>query len=150
MMKKIFPIILLAAIVLISGCTNRFYLDQQYYNQDGKFINLSSSDFEDFDTQNYVLFVYNNYCAFSVPCDQIFEQFMKGKNINFLSMSFEEFKKISLHDIVEFAPSVIIVKNWKIVNYLNAEKDSDVQKYQDVDSFWNWISRYVYLEIGNN
>jgi hypothetical protein len=36
---------------------------------------------------------------------------MEKYDIDFLSMSYEEFKETKFHDTVEFAPSVIIVKN---------------------------------------
>lgn len=146
MMKKISPIILLAAIVLISGCTNRFYLDQEFYKTDGEFVNITSDDFDNLVYQNYVLFVYNNYCAFSVPCDEIFKQYMEQNNISFLSMSYEEFKNTELHKIVDFAPSVIIVMNWKIVDYLDSEKDKYLDMYQNVEKFWEWFEKYVYID----
>ena len=146
MMKKIFPILLLAAIVLISGCTNRFYLDQEFYKTDGEFVNITSDDFDNLVYQNYVLFVYNNYCAFSVPCDGIFKQYMEQNHINFLSMSYEEFKNTKLHQTVDFAPSVIIVRNWRIIDYLDSEKDEYLDMYQDVEKFWEWFERYIYVD----
>ena len=54
-------------------------------------------------------------------------------------------KETKLHDIVEFAPSVIIVKNWKIVDYLNSEKDKYLDMYQDVDKFGQWIQKYIII-----
>ena len=144
MNKKIWLIVLWIATLSLSACTQKFYLDEQYYNQ-GDFIEITSEDFENLDSQNYVLFTYNNYCAFSIPCDKIFKEFMAENKIDFLSMSYEEFKETKLHDTVEFAPSVIIVKNWKIVDYLNSEKDKYLDMYQDVDKFWQWIQKYIII-----
>lgn len=146
MMKKIFPILLLAVAVLISGCTNKFYLDQEFYKTDGEFVDITSDDFDNLVYQNYVLFVYNNYCAFSVPCDEIFRQYMEQNHINFLSMSYEEFKNTKLHQTVDFAPSVIIVRNWRIIDYLDSEKDEYLDMYQDVEKFWEWFERYIYVD----
>ena len=146
MMKKIFTILLLVVIVLISGCANRFYLDQEFYKTDGEFVNITSEDFDNLVYQNYVLFVYNNYCALSVPCDEIFKQYMEENNINFLSMSYEEFKSTKLHKTVDFAPSVIVVRNWKIIDYLDSEKDEYLDMYQDVEKFWEWFEKYVYVD----
>ena len=44
-----------------------------------------------------------------------------------------------------FATIIIIHKN-KIVAYLDADKDEDVDKYQDIKAFTNWVNQYVYLE----
>ena len=133
------------AILSLSACTQKFYLDEQYYNQ-GNYVEITSKDFESLDSQNYVLFTYNNYCAFSVPCDEIFKTFMTENKIDFLSMPYEEFKETKLHDIVKFAPSVIIVKNWKIVDYLDSEKNKYLDMYQDVDKFWQWIQKYIIIK----
>ena len=144
-MKKIFAMIFLACAVLVSGCTKNFYLDQEFYQTNGEFVNITSEEFANLDSQNYALFVYNNYCAFSIPCDEIFHQYMTENHINFLSMSYEEFKKTNLHKTVDFAPSVILVKNWKIVAYLDTEKDAHLDLYQDVEKFGEWFEKYVNL-----
>jgi len=144
-MKKIFAMIFLACAVLVSGCTKKFYLDQEFYQTDGEFVNITSEEFTNLDSQNYALFVYNNYCAFSIPCDEIFHQYMKQKHISFLSMSYDEFKNTKLHEQVRFAPSVIIVKNWKIVAYLDPEKDAHLDLYQNVEKFGEWFEKYVNL-----
>jgi hypothetical protein len=111
MMKKIFVVTLLACMILISGCTKKFALDQEHYNTSEDFVFITSDAFEKLDLQNYVLFVSTRSCAFSVPCDEIFQQYMKQKHISFLYISYDEFKNTKFHDEVRFAPSVIIVKN---------------------------------------
>ena len=145
MIKKFWLVALWISVVFLSACTQKFYLDEQYYNQ-GNFIEITSDDLETLGSQNYVLFTYNNYCAFSVPCDEIFQSFMSQNKIDFLSMSYEEFKKTKLHETVDFAPSVIIVKNWKIVDYLDSEKDKYLSMYQNVEKFGKWIQKYVNLK----
>ncbi len=145
MTKKIYLFALWIAVIFLSACTQKFFLDEQYYNQ-GDFIEITSDDFENLDSDNYVLFTYNNYCAFSIPCDEIFKEFMEKYDIDFLSMSYEEFKETKFHDTVEFAPSVIIVKNWKIVDYLDSEKDKYLDMYQDVEKFGQWIKKYIEIK----
>jgi len=145
MIKKFWLVALWISVVFLSACTQKFYLDEQYYNQ-GNFIEITSDNLETLGSQNYVLFTYNNYCAFSVPCDEIFQSFMSQNKIDFLSMSYEEFKKTKLHETVDFAPSVIIVKNWKIVDYLDSEKDKYLNMYQNVEKFGKWIQKYVNLK----
>lgn len=145
MIKKFWLVALWISVVFLSACTQKFYLDEQYYNQ-GNFIEITSDNLETLGSQNYVLFTYNNYCAFSVPCDEIFQSFMSQNKIDFLSMSYEEFKKTKLHETVDFAPSVIIVKNWKIVDYLDSEKDKYLDMYQNVEKFGKWIQKYVNLK----
>ena len=141
-MKKIF---LVLAIILLLGCTKKvekFYLDDNYYGS-SEFIKIDSNNLP---KGNYVLYTYNSFCAFPVHCETIFKEFMDKNNVSFYSMPFEELKKTKFHDKVEYGPSVIIVKDNKIVSYLDAEKDDDLSKYQDVDAFTNWITSYIYLK----
>ena len=143
MFKKIFVI---ACVLVLTGCffkQDKFYLDNRYYS-DGNFISIKATDFKN--EGNYVLYTYNSYCNFPVPCEDIFKTFMEKYNINFISMPFEEFRKTSLYKKIKYAPSIIIVKDGKIISYLDADSDDDTDKYQDSSKFEKWISSYIYLE----
>ena len=58
-------------------------------------------------------------------------------------MTFSEFKNTYLYDTVKYAPSVLIVENNKIIAYLDANKDDDLEKYQDVNKFKDWVNNYI-------
>lgn len=146
MFKKV--LLLITCIILLTGCSKtieKFYLSDEFYNK-GTFIKIKSDDLKNYKDKNYVIFTYNNFCSLSIPCDEIFQESMTNNKIDFLSISFEEFKKTELYKIVKYAPSIIVVKNNEIVAYLDAEKDSDLEKYQDVDKFTEWLSKYIYLK----
>lgn len=141
-------IVLILAIIVLTGCFNqnsKFYLEDKYY-QEGKYIEININDYKNIENEIFILFTYNSYCQFSVPCDQVFLTTMRKYNISFLSMPYDEFKKTNLHDTVKYAPSVIIVKNGKIVTYLDSESDLDIDLYQDDSKFENWLKKYIYLE----
>jgi hypothetical protein len=38
------------------------------------------------------------------------------------------------------------ISNNKVVAYLDAENNNDVDKYQNVDAFKEWLEKYIYLE----
>lgn len=148
-MKKRIVIILLfiitlvlAAFVILKKNTNKIDLSSKYYGS-GEFIEATSEDLLEKKEENYVLFVYNNYCIFKVPCDEIFLSYMKKNKVDFLSMTFEEFKKTSFYDEVSYAPTVLVIKKNNIVAYLDAEKDEDAIRYQSVDEFSKWINKYI-------
>lgn len=125
---------------------NAISLDNKYYNK-GKFIDASSEEITKLlnDKSTFLLFVYNNYCSLPIPCEKIFKEVMKKHKVDVLQITFEEFKETSLHDTIEYAPSLIIIKDGKILEYLHADKDEDLEKYQDTKEFEKWISTYVKL-----
>ena len=142
-------LIILFGIIIIIKLTNRksgdIILDDKYYNK-GEYVEVLSNEVNELKDSTYVLFTYNNYCSLPIPCDKIFKQFMEKYKIDFLSITFEEFKKTYLYETVKFAPSVIIIKNGKIIDYLRSDDNDDLEKYQDVKEFKNWISKYIKLK----
>ncbi len=148
-MKKIITILLM--VILITGCVKkqsddkeRLYLSNKYYNK-GDYISVKAEDLDNLKNDTYVLFTYNNYCSLPVPCDKVFEEFMDKYNIDFLSIPFSEFQKTTLYETVKFAPSIIIVQEGTIIDYLKADKDEDLDRYQDAKVFEEWLDNYIYF-----
>ena len=71
---------------------------------------------------------------------------MKNNNISIISIPYDKYKKTDFVKKVKYAPTIIIIHKNKIVAYLDADKDEDVDKYQDINAFTNWVNKYVYLE----
>ncbi len=145
-MKKI---LLLIAIFLLVGCSNNkaFYLTDKYYNK-GDFIEVKEEDIN-YD-ESFVLYTHNSYCALPIHCETIFKGVMEKYKIDFLSMTFEDFKETDFYKKVKYAPSIIIVKNGEIITYLDANSNDDLEKYQDVIKFEEWIQKYIFLEKTTN
>ena len=147
-MKKILLIIFLSLVLV--GCTKeeheRIYLSDIYYNK-GEYKEVVSKDLKTDET--YLLFIYNSYCNLEIPCDTIFKEFMEKYKIDILSMTYEEFQNTSLYETVKYAPSVILVSNNKVITYLDANKDEDLNKYQDSKEFGRWLKKYIFTEKEN-
>ena len=150
-MKKLF--IIFTLILYITGCSkdnneiSKFYLDSEYYNN-GTINHLTKDELNNLQNNksSYILFTYNSYCSFSIPCDLIFEEVVKKNNIDIYSMPFEVMKDTFIYDKVKYAPSVILINKGNIIAYLDPEKDSDLMKYQDTLEFEKWLDKYVYLD----
>lgn len=150
MNKKI--IILLIILLVFTGCTKEknnsnstFSLDNKYYNKTD-YIKVDSSELDELSDNNFLLFTYNNYCTLKIPCENIFSEFMEKYKIGIVSIKFEDFKNTKYYDKVKYAPSVLIIKEGKVIAYLDAENDDDIDKYQDVEEFTNWIKKYINLK----
>ena len=147
-MKKI--IICLISIFLLVGCSaveDKIYLTDKYYdNSNNSFLEIDEDRINDLKDDTYILYVFNSFCKFSIPCDSIFEEFMKNNNISIISIPYDKYKKTDFVKKVKYAPTIIIIHKIKIVAYWDADKDEDVDKYQDINAFTNWVNQYVYLE----
>ena len=150
MFKKVL-ILLIPFVICSCSCTkvvepedNKLYLETKYYNE-GNYIDVSSEEVNNIENETYLLFAYNNFCAFSVPCDNVFKNVMTKYNIDVLQIPFDDFKNTYLYETVKYAPSVIVVSNKKVIAYLDANKDEDISKYEDTNSFEEWLDNYINL-----
>lgn len=150
-MKKKYIIILIivpliiAIIYMLIHNQEKFYLNDKYYNN-SSFIEIDSNKIQRLNNENYLLFTYNNYCTLPIPCEYIFEDFMKKYNISIISIPFKEFKKTKYYKRVKYAPTVIIIKKGRIISFLDANSEKDLDKYQNINDFEKWISKYIYLD----
>ena len=124
----------------------KFYLEDNYYTYDMKKVSYSDINKLEKEKKSFILFTYNPYCSLKIPCDKIFEEYAKNKNITILTIPFDKFKKTEYYKTVKYAPSVIIINKGRIITYLDAEKDKDIKLYQDTNKFGNWIEKYIKLK----
>lgn len=144
-MVIVFIILIPLSLLFITNLTKqKFTLESKYYNT-GKFIDINGANLNELlnNKENFILFTYNNFCTFKVSCDEIFNESIKELNITILKIPFDEFKTTYLYNEVNYAPSVILIKEGKIIKYLNPEKNEDLPKYQDKKEFTSWIKEYI-------
>ncbi len=149
-MKKIYYLLICILILMTTACTkqiDKVTLDNKYYNN-GEFINVNSEELSSLEDDSFILYTYNNYCAFAKPCEDVFKEFMTKYKIDFLSIKFEDFKNTKYYNKIKYAPSIIIINKGKIISYLDPNSDDDLNKYQDFNDFETWLTKYI--EISNN
>lgn len=142
-MKNVLLVII--SIFLLTSCNNKFNLSSKYY-ENSEYINITKNELNNIENENFLLFVYNNYCSLKIPCDTIFKSVMDKYNFSINQITFEDFKDTKYYKKVKYAPSIIIIKNGKVISYLDANSDNDLSKYQDENDFENWLSKYIYLK----
>ena len=79
----------------------------------------------------------------SNPTKDLIEDVCKELNITILKIPFDEFKTTNLYNEVSLAPSIILIKEGKIIKYLDPEQNKDLSKYQDKKEFISWIKEYI-------
>ncbi len=139
-------ILIVVPAIILNLKHEKFYINDKYYNN-GKFIKITSNDLNNLinSKDSFLLYTYNDYCSLKIPCDDIFRSVMNKYKIDMYSIRYEEFEKTDYINKVKYAPSVLIIKNGKIVTYLDANKKEDLDRYQDTSSFENWLDKYIYL-----
>lgn len=138
-------IVLITIIIFLNfNLKSKINLSEQYY-QYGTIKDITKEELltKINNKENFILFTNNNFCTFKISCEEIFKESVQELNITILKIPFDEFKTTKLHDTIKFAPSVIIIKEGKIIEYLDPEKNDDLSKYQDKKEFTSWIKEYI-------
>ncbi len=93
--------------------------------------------------ESFLLYTYNNYCTFSKPCENIFENVLEKNDYFSYKIKYELLLKTIFKNKVKYAPSFIIVRKGKIIDYLDANSKDDYDKYQKEEVFEKWLKKHV-------
>ena len=146
-MKYVKLIVCLSICIFIIGCNKRvFSLEEKYY-KDAALYEINYSDLEKLvsDKESFGVFVYQPLCETSAGFETILNNFTKQYQMNFYKVAFSSIKGTDLGKRIKYYPSFIIYKDGKIVDYLEADKNEDTNKYKDINEFTSWISSYINL-----
>ena len=62
------------------------------------------------------------------------------------SIPYDELSLVKSFSKIKYAPSVVIVRDGRVFKYLDANSDEDLNKYQDVEEFENWVKKYINIK----
>lgn len=154
-MKKLigFSLAMIFCFLLV-GCNNKqdtFSLDKEYY-QNNSFNELDKNTFDDLinNKKSFAIFTYQPLCSTSYEFNEILTEFANQYQISFYKMSFSDMKETELKEYIKYYPSLVIYYEGEIVDYLDANSDSDSEYYKSVDGFKKWFSNYVSIQKANS
>ena len=126
----------------------RIKLDPIYYCGEkckDEMMELSSTEYEELlaNGASFVVFVDQSGCTTADRLRGYVSDWAAGRGVSVYRMMFAEAKKTSMHDYVKYYPSVVLVGNGHIREYLRADSDEDVEQYNDQQAFDDWMNRYL-------
>lgn len=127
-------------------------LDAEYKNTDGKMIELAKET-EDparfldelaAEKKNFVVYVSLPICTGdAAQFKQYVLDFQHKENLSFVYLTSDYIKDSFIYETVKYYPSVIVIKEGKIVNYLRYDSDEDMEYYKSYDGFAKWFKANV-------
>lgn len=153
MNKKVLLFISIIAIVIISLVfiflkkENKFYLTEELYNGT-KLIDLTIDDLNKKieNKESFALLVYQPACSASSNFCNVLNEFQQENKVSFYQIPYSNIKDEKEFSFLKFYPSFIIYKNGKVVDFLEANKNEDIDKYTSKEAFKNWFTSYVNLK----
>lgn len=134
----------------IVGCTaqqQKFALEKEYY-ETSELVELDLKTYEKLvkEKKSFALFIYQPLCTTSDAFKKIVEEFSATYQLKIYQMPFSVVKESNLEKEIQYYPSFIIFHDGKIIDFLEADKEEDKDRYQNLDAFHDWFTRYVTLE----
>ena len=154
-LKIIIPIVIILIFIVVIIERNfiqktsnfMFYLEEKYYG-DSVFNEIESNDLNNLinDKESFAIFIHQPFCSISYEFNKILTKFSEENKISFYKMSFDEMKKTVMYENIKYYPSFAIYNNGKLIDFLDAESDEDLNCYKDMEEFKNWFNSYIQMK----
>lgn len=152
-MKKIISAALVLAFIVAIALTSLlkkevkpFYLEEEYYKK-SEMIDLSIEDLERLqeEKKSFIVFVHQAGCSNSANFNDVLKDFLKKNNVLIYKVAFSDLKNTDLEKKVKYYPSFMIFKKGELIDFLKANKDADLPKYES-EGFEKWLRDYIILK----
>lgn len=124
-----------------------FYLEEKYYGN-SLFNEINSNDLNDLinDKESFAIFIHQPFCSTSYEFNKILTMFTEENKISFYKISFDEMKKTVMYENIKYYPSFAIYNNGKLIDFLEADSNEDLNRYKDMEEFKNWFNSYIQMK----
>ena len=128
-----------------------FYLEEKYYG-DNNFLEIKNEELNELidNKESFAIFIHKPFCSVSYEFNKILIEFLEKHKITFYKIDFSDIKKSYISNEIKYYPSFAIFYEGKLVDYLKADKDEDIKKYKNIESFEDWIKKYVTINKRSN
>ena len=150
-MKKVFILIIISFLLLGCDRQNVFSLEEKYYGN-SSFNELDVDSYNKLieNKESFAIFIYQPLCTTSYDFNKVLTEFSLDYQISFYKMSFANMMETDLKQSIKYYPSLVIFNEGKLVDFLDANSEEDINYYKNSDEFKNWFTSYVLLKEVNN
>lgn len=155
-MKKIIKLFI-CSIFILSSCQKiekPFYLDDEYYSEEGKIEIIESYDTileNENQKKNFLVYVYTPGCMSCASFKPILNEYVKNNNLIVYGIAYSIVSehKTKISKKVKYSPSVVIYYQGKIIDYLDATNNDYNKYYETYAGFSSWIESYIKIKEPN-
>ena len=110
-----------------------------------KFVDIVASEYEDLikAKKSFVVLVDQNGCTTADRLRGFVQNWAAKNGEKVHRIMFEEMKETSLHELVKYYPSVVLVGEGKVKAFLRADVDADAEIYNNEEVFKWWMDEHI-------
>ena len=145
-MKK--KLLVLGVIILVLvGCGNKkFYLEDEYYEK-GVITDITLDEIKELEKneKSFMVFVYLPGCTSCAQFRTVLDEYIETHKLEFYTISINDIAETEIREHVQFAPSLVLFNEGKIVDALDATSNEDKSALTTADGLNKWLEEYIYL-----
>ena len=119
---------------------NRFRLDEDAYGK-SEWVSIGDSEYNQLiaDKHSFVVFVDKPGCIKTADMSD----WMKELNFKYYDLQWAYAKNTSLHEYIKYTPSVALVRDGEVVDWLDPDSEEDKEFYDSPEAFREWLKKYI-------
>ncbi len=155
MKKKVIiclSILFVLTIIVVTFFTTKkneepFYLENNYYGV-SNMVEIKIDELNQLidDKKSFAVFVYQPKCIVSSDFENVLSEYLEDNQVSIYKIAFSSIIDTNIGESVKYYPSFIIYKEGKMIDFLEADKDEDVEFYTSKEGFEKWFTRYVKIK----
>lgn len=140
-------LIMAFTVIIVNNNSNPFYLENNYYGTNSM-IEIKEKRLNKLinNKESFAVFIYQPMCVTSSDFENILYNFLKDNKISIYKIAFSNIKDTKLGKKIKYYPSFAIYNKGKMVDFLEANKDEDIDYYTSKKGFESWFTKYVKLK----
>lgn len=141
-------IVVLIILIINKKNNNLIELKETDYNN-GTLITLDEDKLEQKQNNKESFIVYIHIpglCTSEIPFDPLVNEFIEKNKITIYSLPYSILKNTNLNKEIKYSPSLAIIKDGKLLTFLDANSDKDFEYYSSLDGLNYWVKSFVKIK----
>lgn len=142
----------LAAIILVVAAVMLFWdgrvVMSTEYRGEGGIGTITIDDLRKMteEKKSFILFVSQPGCQAAEKLRGILQELITEYPIQIFEVGFSDLKDSGLANEVRFYPSLVVYRQGKVAEFLDANDSADTEAYNSLDGLRNWLTNVVILD----
>lgn len=139
-----FAVAIIIALIIPSLTGKQFRLDDELYGESESIL-IDKDKYEQLirDKKSFIVMVDKPGCIKTSEMRVSLSGFPDNMQFKYYHLYWDDAKKTSLHEKIKYTPSVALIHDGEVVDWLDADAKEDEPLYNDSAALQNWIREYI-------